>query len=322
MLILYVVAVDCQIASNILSRTIHLLNSEIFAGDPSGLWRTQSDCFWFPWHPAIVTAIIPESRYQFVRIDQYNNWYVCACVRKPPLQLFDYSTQFRLWRITLITQHIQFVTDQDFIGSVVIQSEVDDDEDEDDNDDNINEFNDSGVVFGITSAVNISSKAPNGCLQQLRTFLIDKAEHSQSGRPIVNILKDEQKTIGLLLNERFVNIPPQIAVPMLESLQKEVQRAANKREGFRFDHYILIVKLYRKDGKNNKEEDIYSNGEEEVICEQALANFTYSVKGESDTALAGNWRESDSTLIPYRKVLLIDANQLDSIIHSIKQLIE
>lgn len=214
--------------------------------------------------------------------------------------------------------------DQDYVGSVVIQSAVDEEmEDDDDDEEDINEFNDTGVVFGITTAVNISSKAPNGCLQQLRKYLIDKAERSQTGRPIANILKDEQKTVGLLVNERFVNIPPQIAVPMLESLQKEVQRAATKREGFRFDNYIMIVKLYQTDGKKtNKKEDIYSNGEEEVICEQASANFSFCVQNESDTALAGNWRESDSTLIPYRKVLLVDANQLDSIIHSIKQLIE
>lgn len=207
------------------------------------------------------------------------------------------------------------------MGSVVIQS-VDDDMEDDDDDDDINEFNDSGVVFGITTAVNISAKPPGGCLQQLRSFLIDKADKSATGQAIAAALKDERKSVGLLVNERFINIPPQIAVPMLESLQKEVQRAANKREGFRFDHYVMIVKLYQNEKKNSKKEEIYSNGEEEVICEHALANFTYSVQSESDTALAGHWRESDSTLVPYRKVLLVDANQLDSIIHSIKQFIE
>lgn len=178
-------------------------------------------------------------------------------------------------------------------------------------------------MFGITTAVNISTNAPNGCLQQLRTYLIEKAKTSEpNGQQIVNLLNDTQKSIGLLINERFVNIPPQIAIPMLENLQKEVQRAASKREAFRFDHYIMIVKQYVKEDKNNKQELIYSNGEEEVISEQSLSSYSYSVQSESDTALAGHWRESDSTLVPHRKVVLLDANQLDSIIHSIKQLVE
>lgn len=216
--------------------------------------------------------------------------------------------------------------DQDFIGSVVIQSEIDEDEDDDDDNEADTNFSDSGTIFGITTAVNISAEAPPGCLQQLRKFLLDKIQKHPTAQSIAQILNDEQKSVALLINERFVNIPPQIAIPMLENLQKEVQRAAIKREGFRFDYYIMIVKLYQKDGKNKSKEpeteEIYSNGEEEVICEQSKIQFSYSVQNETDSALTGNWRESDTTLTPYRRILLLEANQLDSVIQSIQQLIE
>lgn len=205
------------------------------------------------------------------------------------------------------------ISDQSFVGSVVIQSDYDEEEDDTDDED----FDSTGTIFGITTAINISANCPNGCQKQLRAYLLDKAEKS-SDTVIANILKDESKSVGLIINERFVNIPPQIAVPLLESLQKEVQRAATKRPAFQFDYYLMIVKLYRKEDKKAPE-DFYSNGEEEIMFENAASNFEYSVQSETDSGLSGNWLESDSKLIPYRKIILFEANHLQPIVNSIKE---
>lgn len=49
--------------------------------------------------------------------------------------------------------NVCFVADQNFIGSVVIQSPVDGD-DEDDSDDDDANFDSSGTIFGITTGNN------------------------------------------------------------------------------------------------------------------------------------------------------------------------
>lgn len=36
---------------------------------------------------------------------------------------------------------------------------------------------------------------------------------------ISQILDDESHSVGLLINERFINIPPQVAVPLLMNLR-------------------------------------------------------------------------------------------------------
>lgn len=39
---------------------------------------------------------------------------------------------------------------------------------------------------------------------------------------INNLLNDNQKPVGLLINERYVNIPPPISVPLLQSIRYEL----------------------------------------------------------------------------------------------------
>lgn len=213
-------------------------------------------------------------------------------------------------------------TDQNFIGSVVIQSELDDESDSDDDD---GDFNDSGTIFGITTAVNVSKKNSTGCITNLRAYLLEKCEKycpPATKQQFIDALNDEDKQAGFLVNERFVNIPAQISVPLLENLHEEINRASKKRDAFKFTHFLMLIKFYRKEKKGAKPaEDIFSNDEEEALCDKCDASFDYSVQSEADSGLSGNWLKGDSTLIPYRKIILFKSNQLPGLIESIKEFI-
>lgn len=148
---------------------------------------------------------------------------------------------------------------------------------------------------------------------------------------IKNILENDSEALGLLINERFVNIPAQISVPLLENLTSEIKRANNKRMAFDFSYYVLICKLYKMEDqkmgkkakskkKRNGEEPtvIWSNPEEEIFAEDATCSFEFSVEKESDSGLSGTWTEGDDEMVPYRRVLLFEATKLQSIIDKIK----
>ncbi|CAG2055769.1 unnamed protein product [Timema podura] len=97
---------------------------------------------------------------------------------------------------------------------LIMQSELD----EDDSDDGT----DANDVFGITTVVNLTDKQNLECVQQLRTLLIELCnEHAtdQTNTLVRSLLGDDTRPVGLLINERFVNIPSQIAVPLLDSLR-------------------------------------------------------------------------------------------------------
>lgn len=222
-----------------------------------------------------------------------------------------------------------FVVDQNFIGSVVIQSflDGDDDEDSDDDENTDTNFDSSGTIFGITTAINVSKSQSHGCIDDIRKFIQTKCD--QFAKPedkqlFSNALNDDTKQTGLLINERFINIPAQISIPLLENLRKEMAEAAIKKEKFRFSQYMMIVKFNRKKGKGRQKdqtEDIYTNEEEDVLDEYADASFEYSAERETDSTLSGNWAESDTALVPFRKVVIFDATKLPFVIDAIKALV-
>ena len=148
---------------------------------------------------------------------------------------------------------------------------------------------------------------------------------------IKNILDNDSATLGLLINERFVNIPAQISVPLLENLVSEMRRATEKGMPFQFSYYILICKMYKTNDENEKKKNkkkrkghveepsvTWSNPEEEIIAEEATCSFEFCVEKESDNGLSGTWTEDDYELMPYRKVLLFDSSKLQHIIDKIK----
>jgi len=220
-----------------------------------------------------------------------------------------------------LSQLSEMIIEQNYIGSVVIQSEIDEEMDDDDDED----LCDSNMIFGITSVVNMMAKKTSKCIEELQEYILDKAEKNASAEMLQqfkNILNNDDQHVGFLINERFINIPAQISVPLLENLYREIKRAKDKGMPYSFKYYIMIVKFYRKKAKHNKPaEDFYSNQEEEVICKEALHEFEYSVEHEADSGMSGDWLEGDSTMLPYRKLVLFESSRLSDLILTIKEYI-
>lgn len=90
------------------------------------------------------------------------------------------------------------------------------------------------------------------CIQQLIELLTDlttKHADSTTQIEIKKILSSFCK-LGLLINERFVNIPAKISDPLFTSLGSEIVRIAKKDASYKFDYYIMICKLHKP--KNDK----------------------------------------------------------------------
>ncbi|PSN29979.1 hypothetical protein C0J52_25384 [Blattella germanica] len=236
----------------------------------------------------------------------------------------DFHGIKQLLQQLFLKAHVNLSELADLIIGQNYQSDVD--EDESDEDDDAND------VFGITSVVNLTEKQNLECVQQLRTLLLDLCNDygtDQANTFVRSILSDGLQSIGLLINERIVNIPAQISVPLLESLNKEMKRACEKKMPYDFTYFVVICKLYKTEkpkSKNKKKkqqggeelEILWSNPEEELIDKEAECRFEFCVKNDSDTGLAGQWLEDDLEMTPYRRVLLLKANKLEPLIEQIK----
>lgn len=210
---------------------------------------------------------------------------------------------------------------QNYVGSVLKQAYTDDDDEEEDED----MEDPCQIVFGVTTAINLTNKQDQNCVKQLQKMVFEKAEKYATDSVLKlfrDALQSGSKSTALLLNERFVNIPAAVCVPMFENLMVEMDRARVKGMPYKFDYFLMFVKYYQKAAAGSKSAEVlYSNDEEEYFIKDSLASFDYSVQKETTTALAGNWLEEDEELQPFRKVLLIEANKLPDIVGTVKSLI-
>lgn len=210
---------------------------------------------------------------------------------------------------------------QNYVGSVLKQAYTDDDDEDEDED----MEDPCQIVFGVTTAINLTNKQDLNCVKQLQKMLFEKAEKYATDSVLKlfrDALQSGSKSTALLLNDRFVNIPAAVCVPMFENLMVEMDRARAKGMPYKFDYFLMFVKYYQKAAVGSKAAEVlYSNDEEEYFIKDCLASFDYSVQKETTTALAGNWLEEDEELQPFRKVLLVEANKLPDIVGTIKSLI-
>lgn len=175
------------------------------------------------------------------------------------------------------------------------------------------------VVFGVTTTINLTKATVSDCISQMKTFLLEKtAANPEFHEHLKVAFERKEKKVGWLINERFVNISPLVTVPLFSSLLEEIKNAQSKGMEYKFDQLLLISKLYKRFDDNNKlVEETFTNAEEEIFYEHAIASFDYNVKADTDNALGGSWTEDDPLLIPYRRFILFDAQKFPEILSNI-----
>ncbi|KAM5272229.1 BRCA2 and CDKN1A-interacting protein [Ctenodactylus gundi] len=212
---------------------------------------------------------------------------------------------------------------QNHIGSVIKQTNVSEDSDDDVDEDEI---------FGFISLLNLTERKGTQCAEQIKELILNSCEKScdeSTAEELDKLLNDATKPVGFLLSERFINVPPQIALPMYQQLQKELAEAhkTNKPCG-KCCFYLLISKTFVEAGKTSskkkrssqkKDELMFANAEEEFFYEKAILKFSYSVQEEGDSCLGGRWSFDDVPMRPMRTVMLIPVDKICEIMDKLKE---
>nr|XP_034491116.1 BRCA2 and CDKN1A-interacting protein-like [Marmota flaviventris] len=104
---------------------------------------------------------------------------------------------------------------QNHIGSVIKQTNVSEDIDDDDD-------ADENEIFGFISLLNLTERKDTQCAEQIKELVLSFCEKNCEKSVVEQmdkLLNDTTKPVGFLLSERFINVPPQIALPMHQQLQ-------------------------------------------------------------------------------------------------------
>lgn len=143
---------------------------------------------------------------------------------------------------------------------------------------------------------------------QLRNYVLElSTQHATeiAKNSIHSIMNDPKNSVGLIINERYLNLPPTISVPSFTKLKSvflfivlfrseliefnnfnfifrnEIDAMIEKEPKYNFTHYLMICKLYKipsskkKNANSQQHEVMWCNAEEEIF-DQVSHLFAFS----------------------------------------------
>ncbi|KNC85424.1 hypothetical protein SARC_02376 [Sphaeroforma arctica JP610] len=154
---------------------------------------------------------------------------------------------------------------------------------------------DSEGVYGIISVINIHLHSEKASIQELKKYMLKKCPDDTQRKKMQALFTDTSQGLGLIVHERFINIPAQLASPMYTALFDEVDSAAHDGEPFKFDNYLFMAKTQRQsaeeDGNGNKIAQPkgkkrakweYINVEDVLFEKEAGLSYRYGIEHSED----------------------------------------
>lgn len=161
--------------------------------------------------------------------------------------------------------------------------------------------------------------------------------------------------VGLVLAERFINMPPQVVPPMYRMLLEEIAWAVEAKEPYMFSHYLVLSKTYtevasvldhdveaddriddngesvamqpprrkRRKGEVENQADIfYFHAEDEKMAEFAIGRggFDYTKKAEAGASDARRAFQ-EAGVRPRGHMILLDGSQFAAAVEAVEEYI-
>lgn len=163
-----------------------------------------------------------------------------------------------------------FIIAQSTVGTVVKNCSEEDEADANDDDDNI--------VFSLTTVISLceATVSRSSTVSDLRNFLKTFASRAESTHPdtkaLLNIINGTStEKPALLLNERFVNLPPSTAAQAVAALPEEVKSLPEAEQP---THLIVLTRALKAEGSTDL---VYIQPEMELVRKASVAAIEIDV---------------------------------------------
>ncbi|KAF9115953.1 Mss4p nuclear export [Mortierella sp. AM989] len=197
-------------------------------------------------------------------------------------------------------------------------------------------YNIHKTTASSTSSEEVSSSLaapkPSLAMTQIRDYVFTKSKQNEKLHAKLKGLLSagSKKEVGLIMSERFINMPVETAPPMWRMMLEEVKWAIDEGLPFNFEYYLLLSPTYHEVApKADLEEDslkpikkktkmadpatFFFHPEEEML--QQYAEFTQDFKLTTPPTVA----ESKSTfedygIAPARRMMLIHKDKIPEVV--------
>lgn len=189
--------------------------------------------------------------------------------------------------------------------------------------------------FAFLTVLNLHQHREKAVVQQLTKYLLSKTANQEAMKQLSNLLSpDSNAQVGLILTERFINMPHQIVPPMYNMILEEMEWAVKDKEPYDFTHYLLISKTYTEVASELDAEDdrpqkkkkasraaadtFYFHPEDEVLHKQAIAHCGFNYTTERDEGASDSKRAfQEMGVRPQGHLILIDGKRFGSAVKAV-----
>lgn len=172
-------------------------------------------------------------------------------------------------------------------------------------------------------------------IKDLTQYILQKAEASPALSKLKDLLSPSSAgQVGLILTERFMNMPAEIVPPMYTMLLEEISWALEEKEPYKFSHYLVLSKTYteveskldqqenRPQKKKKKEgasaETFYFHPEDEVLHKHADAFSNYEYTKQDDEGASDSKRAfQEMGVRPSGHMILIGGSKFEQAVKAV-----
>jgi protein BCP1 len=195
-------------------------------------------------------------------------------------------------------------------------------------------------AYAFLTVLNLRELRKNDAVVGLMHYLAKRATSAgPSLAPVVELLQNqlegsEKLRVGLILTDRLINMPSEIAPPMYDMLLDEVEAAVEDGEPYEFTHYLLVSKTYqevqsaltndedgerkRKKAKETKSSAVFHfHPEDEVFYKHAAIHGSYEFTKEDENVADSKRAFQDMGIKSFGSLILIEADRIRSAVQAI-----
>ncbi|KAL6061930.1 Mss4p nuclear export [Balamuthia mandrillaris] len=197
-------------------------------------------------------------------------------------------------------------------------------------------------VYGFISVLNLHKFKDLSCTKQIVRYMLNKAPSEEAKERLRGLAEDESAPLGLILHERLINVPPQLAPHLYKALLEEMQWACEEEvtgkksnsngtstaaPAFRFAHYLLFSTVFhtsvgqttanpKKKKTRTGSEATYLRPEDQILHQEGAVLYSFPVTRNEQQS---RWT-FDGMLTETRELLLISHTTLVAAIEKMHQL--
>ncbi|KAL6719247.1 Mss4p nuclear export [Lecanora helva] len=194
--------------------------------------------------------------------------------------------------------------------------------------------------YAFLTVLNLHEHKDKVVIQDIVNYVKTQSSHVQSLSQLDgHIAPKSTSRVGLILTERLLNMPLEVAPPLYKLLLKELSRAIEEEEErYDFTHYLILSKTYREVSSALDEEEapkskkqrkagkaasemFYFHPEDEVLQKHATAYGSFEYQKES-TGSDAKRTFQELGIKPEGYLMLIEATKLQGAVQALQGFFE